>query len=83
MELEGVKFITPHDKYKYAILGLCYDDNVMVYDFEKTVRITMEVMDLDYGEALEYVEFNIAGSKGEGFWKMVHTYNEEDFDEYL
>lgn len=52
-------------EYDRAIVGVvdrCGFEAVAVYDYELLVEVTMESSDCDYGEAVEYVDFNIVGA---------------------
>jgi len=52
-------------EYDPAILGESYHSEQFIYCFDKVVEITKRQLASSYDEALEYVEFNIVGARGE------------------
>jgi hypothetical protein len=78
--------LEPREHYDIAIIGVLdgsekcvYDaervvqitSEKCVYDAERVVQITAEIHGLDYEEAMEWFDYNIAGSKGENYPEYV------------
>ena len=52
------------DDFDEAIIGVSRRINmngVVVYDYDKFIRILMERVKIDYDESVEYIEYNIIG----------------------
>ena len=64
-EVPYMVVLEPREHYDIAILGLLDGTEKCVYDAERVVQITAEIHGMDYEEALEFFDYNIAGSKGE------------------
>ena len=47
--------------YLSAVIGVS-DDGRVIYDYEKMVLCLMEVDDMDYEEAMEFIDFNTLGA---------------------
>lgn len=80
---EGIHFLEPREKYDRAIIGLMEYDSVVCYDAGQVIEITAELHDLDYEQAVEFYDFNIAGSLFDGCPVYCATdyfgeYNEKD-----
>ena len=74
MELEEAPYLVvlePREHYDIAILGVLDGTEKCVYDAERVVQITAEIHGLDYEEALEFFDYNIAGSKGADYPEYV------------
>lgn len=63
--------LEPREHYDIAILGVLDGTEKCVYDAQRVVEITAEIHGMDYEEALEFYEYNIAGSKGENYPEYV------------
>jgi len=53
------------DGFDNAIIGVggrCNTDSMIVYDYDKMVRVLVTRDDMSYEEAEEYIEFNIIGA---------------------
>jgi hypothetical protein len=60
-------FMEPRAHFDRAILGLLDSPSVVVYSAPKVLEALMREQDMSYEDAREWFDFNIAGSKGEGF----------------
>lgn len=63
----GAMFMEPREHFDRAILGLLDSPAVVVYSAPKVLEALMREQDMSYEDAREWFDFNIAGSKGEGF----------------
>ena len=53
------------DGFNEAIIGMCIQfgqDPVVAYDYEKCLQILQERDDMEYTDAVDYMEFNVVGS---------------------
>lgn len=53
--------------YADCVVGLKYASNVLIMDSNKIIDKLISEEDMSELEAQEYFDYNIAGSKGEGF----------------
>lgn len=53
--------------YEDCVVGLEYASNVLVMDSNKIINKLIVNEELSEVDAMEYFDYNIAGSKGEGF----------------
>lgn len=68
------------DGFSKAVLGFtAYQPDrlpLVVYDYELCVKVLMDRDDMDYREAVEYMEYNVTGSwYGEGTPVFLHKKN--------
>ena len=57
-----------------AIMGFCAASGIVVYDYDKCLKIFMERDSMDYETAHEYMEFNVVGAYvGELTPIFIHT----------
>lgn len=66
-EEDQYMLMEPREVYDQAIVGLMNDPEVVCYDAAMVINLTAELHGMDIEEAHEFFDFNIAGSKGEGF----------------
>ena len=53
------------DGFDNAIIGVgerCNTDSMIVYDYDKMVKVLVTRDDMSYEEAEEYIDFNIVGA---------------------
>ena len=53
------------DGFDNAIIGVgerCTTDSMIVYDYDKKVKVLVTRDDMSYEEAEEYIDFNIVGA---------------------
>ena len=53
------------DGFDNAIIGVgerCTTDSMIVYDYDKMVKVLVTRDDMSYEEAEEYIDFNIVGA---------------------
>lgn len=53
--------------YEDCVVGLEYSNNILVMDANKIIDKLITKDDMTEIDAIEHFEYNIAGSKGEGF----------------
>jgi hypothetical protein len=53
--------------YEDCVVGLEYSNNILVMDANKIIDKLITEDDMTEIDAIEHFEYNIAGSKGEGF----------------
>ncbi len=53
--------------YEDCVVGLEYSNNILVMDANKIIDKLINEDEMTEIEAIEHFEYNIAGSKGEGF----------------
>jgi hypothetical protein len=70
---EAYKLLEPRETYDQAIVGLMNDPEVVCYDAAMVINLTADLHEMSVEEAHEFFDFNIAGSKGEGFPVYVWT----------
>jgi hypothetical protein len=63
--------LEPREHYDIAIIGVLDGTEKCVYDAERVVQITAEIHGMCYDEAMEWFDYNIAGSKGEDYPEYV------------
>ena len=69
------------DGFDEAIMGMAGER--VVYDMEKILAILVTKHNMNYEEAIEYYEFNIAGAyMGEGTPLYFKEMTKEEIDEY-
>ena len=59
------------DGFDAAVVGIgcrCSKDTLVVYDYDKMVRILMKHDKMDHEEAVEFLDFNVVGA-----WVGKHT----------
>ena len=65
-----------------AIIGIGHQCNaapVVIYDYDKCVKILMKDNDWDYEAAMEWMEFNVVGTYiGEGMPIFMTVFSEEE-----
>lgn len=57
------------DGFEEAVLGYGthFNTEVVIYDYQKCVKVLMDRDSMDYDEAVEFMEFNVCGAwVGEG-----------------
>ena len=53
------------DGFNEAIIGIgerCGQDDIIVYDLQKMIKVFMDANDVDEEEAMEYISFNVLGA---------------------
>lgn len=63
---ENIMFLS-EPEFDEAIVGLDYYESRVVYDQGIILEVLMYEMGLSYEEAVEHFDFNIAGSRGDGY----------------
>ncbi len=53
------------DGFNEAIIGIgerCGQDDIIVYDLQKMIKVFMDANDVDEEEAMDYISFNVLGA---------------------
>ena len=81
---QRVRNILKADGFDEALIGIgrrCSQEDVLVYDFNKAVKILMDRDGMTEEEAFEYLEFNTLGAwVGEETPMFVHPVTMEEVD---
>lgn len=69
IEEEGYEDVIIFDNPSYdnALLGVTYNTNQAVYDYEKMIDYLMDVEKMSYEEAADFISYNCSFSYGEGY----------------
>jgi hypothetical protein len=58
---DGTVILEPFDDFKYAIVGITFDREHIMYDYSKLIDVVKGESDMSDEDAMEYVEYNIVG----------------------
>ena len=82
---QRVRNILKADGFDEALIGIgrrCSQEDILVYDFNKAVKILMDRDKMTEEEAMEYLEFNTVGAwVGEETPVFVYPMTMEEIDE--
>lgn len=69
IEQEGYEDVIIFDdpSYDNALLGVTYNTNQAVYDYDKMIEHLMDVYNMTYEEAADFISYNCSFSYGEGY----------------
>lgn len=67
LEEADAQLLEPREQFDPALLGFLESPNVAVYAAPKVIEILMRAQGMSHEDAREWFDFNIAGSRGEGY----------------
>ena len=84
--MEGMLKIDGYDEAVIGTVSRCGKDTLICYDYLKLIEITRDNSEpkMSYEEAMEYVDFNIAGAwMGEGTPAIMYPQTLEEIEENI
>ena len=68
--------LTP--EFDSAMVGLAFEDNVIIYSIEGILEILISEQNLSMDDALDHFTFNMGNARGEGLPRYIWTKELDD-----